>query len=70
MVKLGKVLNMALVVAAWTVIVIVIFALVACGEVNVTRDVETSGFFCFGICTQKTTDTKVALNRVPRNGNR
>ena len=67
MVKLGKVLNMALVAAAWTVVVMVVFALVGCGEVNVTKDVETSGFFCFGICTQKTTDTKVEFNRVPNN---
>jgi len=65
--KLKGGLDMALVAAAWTVVLVVVFALVGCGEVNVTKDVETSGFFCFGVCTQKTTDTKVELNRVPAN---
>lgn len=58
-------MRMVLVAVAWTIITVIVFALSGCGEVTATKGWETSGFFCFGICTQKTTAVEVEVKRVP-----
>jgi hypothetical protein len=53
---------------AWVIIVIAIYALTGCGEVTVNKEYEKSGFFCFGVCTQKTTTGTIEATRTPSGG--
>ena len=47
----------------WTVIVIAVYLLAGCGEVSVSKDLQSSSLFCVGVCKHTTTAAQVEIER-------
>jgi hypothetical protein len=52
---------MVLIAVAWTIFTVIVFALAGCGEVTATKD--TGGFWCLGLCAQKTIAVEVKVEQ-------
>jgi hypothetical protein len=50
-------MRMILIAVAWTIITVIIYALAGCGEVTATK--EGGGFWCLGVCAQKSVAVEV-----------
>ena len=45
----------------WTIFTVIVFALSGCGEVTATKD--AGGFWCLGLCAQKTIAVEVKVEQ-------
>jgi hypothetical protein len=52
-------MRMVLVAIAWTILTLIIYGLAGCGEVTATK--EAGGFWCLGVCAQKTVAAEVKV---------
>jgi hypothetical protein len=58
-------MRMILIAVAWTILTLIIYGLAGCGEVAVNK--EAGGFWCVGVCAQKTAAVEVKVDgRVKR----
>jgi len=54
-------MKMIVIAVAWTILTVIVFSLSGCGEVAATK--ELSGFWCLGVCAQKTMAVEVKVEQ-------